>query len=69
MQTALLHKVAAVMTPIKKGRWQATPKTSAAFNFTPLTRIWCIARHVLITLPFECAMLVICFIVLVGVML
>jgi hypothetical protein len=56
----------------KKGRdgWtRATQKTSAACNFNPLSRTWCIARHVLITLPFECAMLVICFIVLVGVML
>ena len=56
----------------KKGRpvvTGATPKTSAACNFNPLSRILCIARYVLITLPFECAMLVICFIVLVGVML
>lgn len=56
----------------KKGRsvvTGATQKTSAACNFNPLSRKWCIARHVLITLPFECAMLVICFIVLVGVML
>lgn len=55
----------------KKGRpggIGATHKPSAyAFDSTPLSRIWFIARHVLITLPFECAMLVICFIVLAGV--
>lgn len=45
----------------KKGRsgvTGATPKTSAACNFNPLSRIWFIAKHVLITLPVECAALI-----------
>lgn len=48
---------------------RAANKTAHAFDSTSLTRTWFVAKHVLITLPFECAMLVICFIVLVGVML
>lgn len=40
-----------------------------ALRFTPrLHRLITIVRHVLITLPFECAMLVICLIVLAGVL-
>ena len=72
---ALLHKVAAMMTN-KKGRdgWnRATLTTTSTYNFTLLTtrlhRLITIVRHVLITLPFECAMLMICFIVLAGVLL
>lgn len=56
----------------KKGRpvvTGATPKTSAAFDSTPLTRIWFIAKHVVTALPVECAALLACIIAMAGVAL
>jgi len=61
------------MTTKTKGRTggnRATLTTADTRNFTLFTprlhRLITIVRHVLITLPFECAMLVICLIVLAG---
>ena len=52
------------------GTGTASKKTTDTRNltlFTPrLHRLITIVRHVLITLPFECAMLVTCLIVLAG---
>jgi len=54
----------------RDGGNRATHKTADTRNFTLFTprlhRLTTIVRHVLITLPFECAMLVICLIVLAG---
>lgn len=57
---------------VRSGGNRATLTTADTRNFTLFTprlhRLITIVRHVLITLPFECAVLVACIIVLAGVL-